>query len=161
MSSSEISKPSVRIWVDADACPRPIKDLLFRTSQRRNVGLVLVANQTMNAPDNELIKVITVPHGADKADDRIVSQLNAGDIVVTQDIPLAARAVELECVAIGVRGELFDESSIGNRLATRNLMDHLRSAGMETSGPRAFDSKDLQKFANQLVRTLTKSLRKN
>ena len=115
----------------------------------------------MNAPDNELINVITVPHGADKADDRIVSQLNAGDIVVTQDIPLAARAVELECVAIGVRGELFDESSIGNRLATRNLMDHLRSAGMETSGPRAFDSKDLQKFANQLDRTLTKSLRKN
>lgn len=133
-------------------------DLLFRTSQRRKVHLVLVANETRSAPSSERVTVVTVPHGADKADDRIATQLRAGDIVVTQDIPLAARAVEQDCIAIGVRGELYDEHSIGQRLATRNLMDHLRSAGMETRGPKAFDSKNLQKFANQLDRLLTKSL---
>ena len=100
--------------------------------------------------------MITVPYGADKADERIISQLDRGDIVVTQDIPLAAQAVAKGCIAIGVRGELFDEHSIGQRLATRNLMDQIRSAGVDTRGPKAFDAKDLQKFANQLDRILSK-----
>lgn len=150
----------LRIWIDADACPRPIKDFLFKTSRKRAVKLVLVANQTMNAPENPLISIVTVPHGADKADDRIIDQIQPGDIVVTQDIPLAARAVEKECIAIGVHGELLDESSIGHRLATRNLMDQMRSAGMETRGPRPFDAKNLQSFANQLDRLLTRARRR-
>ncbi|MEE2642956.1 MAG: YaiI/YqxD family protein [Planctomycetota bacterium] len=151
----------VRIWVDADACPRTIKEFLFKTSKRLSVQLILVANQTVSAPESDRIQVVTVPYGADKADDRIVSRLQAGDIVITGDIPLAARAVEKECLAIGVRGEMYDESSIGNRLATRNLMDELRSAGMETKGPKAFDDRDFQRFANLLDRTLTRRLRQD
>lgn len=146
------------VWIDADACPRAVKELLFRTSKRRKVHLVFVANLTSYAPDSELIKVITVPYGADKADDRIVSQLRPGDLVITGDIPLAARAVESGCMAIGFRGEVFDEATIGSRLATRNLMDHLRSAGLETRGPKAFDSRDLQSFANQLDRLITRNI---
>ena len=159
MTDTSPAKDSLKIWIDDDACPRPIKDLLLRTSTRRKVPLVLVSNQTSSAPKSELISVITVPYGADKADDKIIAQLKSGDIVVTQDIPLAARAVEKECIALGVRGELYDDHSIGQRLATRNLMDQMRSAGMETRGPKAFDAKDLQKFANQLDRILSKRLK--
>ena len=130
---SNLNRPT--IWVDADACPKSIKDFLFRMTRKRELKLVLVANQTMNAPASEWISVLTVPHGADKADDRILEQIKENDIVVTGDIPLAARVVAKGSIAIGVRGELFDESSIGQTLASRNLMDYLRSAGLETSGP--------------------------
>lgn len=152
---------SVRIWIDADACPNPVKELVFRTSRKREVPVIVVANQTLRAPESKLISVVTVPHGADKADDRIAEQIRENDIVITQDIPLAARAVEKNCIAIGVRGELFDESSIGSRLASRNLMDHLRSAGMETKGPKPFGPKDLQTFANQLDKLLTRLMNRS
>ncbi|MBA63227.1 MAG: DUF188 domain-containing protein [Planctomycetaceae bacterium] len=145
-----------RIWIDADACPNQIKELIFNTSRKRQIPVTVVANQTIRAPDSEFISVLTVPDGADKADDCIVDQIKENDLVITGDIPLAARAIEKNCAAIGVRGELYDESSIGSRLATRNLMQHLRSGGMETKGPKPFGPRDLKAFANQLDRILTK-----
>lgn len=150
----------VRIWVDADACPAALKDILFRTVGRLKVPLTLVANQSMRVPKSELIQVIAVPHGADVADNRIVELMHAGDIVITGDIPLAAKVVEKKGVAIGTRGELFDDSNVHARLASRNLMEHLRSSGVETSGPKPQNPKDIQAFANQLDRILTRLLKK-
>jgi len=149
-----------KILIDADACPGAIKEILFRTVKRLNIRLIVVANQTMRVPESELIQVITVTHGADVADDRIIQLMDAKDIVVTGDIPLAARVVEKSGVAIGTRGELYDEASVHGRLATRNLMEQFRSAGVETSGPRPMTQKDVQTFANVLDRTLTRALRR-
>lgn len=152
-------KPPLRIWVDADACPAAIKDILFRTARRLKVELTLVANQSMRVPPSDLIRVIAVPHGADVADNMIVEKMHSGDVVITGDIPLAARVVEKQGIAIGTRGELFDEASIHSRLASRNLMEHLRSAGVDTAGPKPQNQKDVQTFANQLDRALTRLLK--
>ncbi len=152
-------KPNPRVWIDADACPNAIKDILFRTSERRQVELILVANQSARAPKSDLIEVVTVPYGADVADNHIAKNVRAGDVVITGDIPLAARVVEQGGIAIGPRGERFDDKSIHSRLASRNLMEQFRSSGLETKGPKALDSKDVQAFANQLDRTLTKLLK--
>ncbi len=147
-----------KIWVDADACPGAIKEILFRTAKRLKIETVLVANGGMRVPVSPLIRLLTVPHGADEADHRIIESMKIGDLVVTGDIPLAARVVEKKGIAIGTRGELYDEASVHGRLATRNLMEHLRSAGMDTGGPKPFDQKDIQSFANQLDRILTRML---
>lgn len=144
------------IWIDADACPSDIKEVIYRSSKRLNIKVVLVANQSVRTPDSKLISAITVRDGADIADNMIVEKMVSGDIVVTGDIPLAARVVEKGGVAIGTRGELFDEGTIQSRLATRNLMEQFRAAGMETSGPKPLSQKDVQAFANQLDRLLTK-----
>jgi uncharacterized protein YaiI (UPF0178 family) len=152
---------SLCIWIDADACPKAIKDIVFKTSRRLKVEIVLVANGSMQIPTSELIKIITVPHGADIADNKIVEMLKPGDIVITGDIPLAARVVEKGGLAIGTRGELFDDDSVQSRLATRNLMEQFRSAGMETSGPKPLNQKDIQAFANQLDRTVTRLSKQN
>ena len=150
------SERSIRIWVDADACPVAIKEVLFRTAERLGIETVLVANQSIWVPPSQFIRSITVRDGADVADRAIALQMIAGDVVVTGDIPLASIVVENGGTAIGVRGELYDEASIHHRLASRNLMDQLRSAGMETSGPKALTPKDVQTFSNQLDRTLTR-----
>jgi uncharacterized protein YaiI (UPF0178 family) len=149
-----------QIWVDADACPAPIKEILYRTTRRLQVELTLVANQSMHVPSGELIRLITVPEGADVADDRIVEMLSPGDVVITGDIPLAARVVEKSAIAIGVRGELFDDNSVHDRLASRDLMEQFRSAGVDTRGPSPLTQKDIQTFANLLDRTLTRCLKK-
>jgi uncharacterized protein YaiI (UPF0178 family) len=149
----------IHIWVDADACPNAIKDILFRTSKRLGIPIVLVANQSARAPQSDLISVITVPYGADIADNAIAEKMKSGDVVITGDIPLAARVVEKGGIAIGTRGELYDEKSVHSRLASRNLMEQFRSAGVETSGPKPLSQKDVQTFANQLDRILTKLLR--
>ncbi len=154
------STAEVKIWVDADACPNPIKDILIRTSQRLAIPLTFVANQSVRIPNSELVSLITVRDGADIADNLIAEKMQAGDLVVTQDIPLAARVVEKGGVAIGVRGQLYEDGSIQSRLGTRNLMEQLRSAGVETSGPKPLKPKDVQTFANTLDRTLTKALKK-
>ena len=160
MPSNPASQPELlKILIDGDACPKSIKEILFRTAKRLEVPLIVVANQTIRAPESALIRVITVTDGADVADNRIVELMNAGDIVITGDIPLAARVVEKQGVAIGTRGEHYDESSVHGRLATRNLMEQFRSAGVETGGPRPMSSKDVQTFANLLDKTLTRSLR--
>lgn len=156
-TDSTCLRPS--IFVDADACPASIKEILFKTVQRMKLKLIVVANQTIRTPASDQIEVITVPHGADAADHRIVELVRAGDIVITQDIPLAARVVDKHGIAIGIRGEVFDESSVHSRLATRNLMEQFRSSGVETKGPKPLSQKDVQTFANALDRTLTKTLK--
>ena len=149
-----------RIWVDADACPAAIKEILYRTARRLQVELILVANQTMQVPSSDLFRLIAVPEGADVADDKIAEMLAPGDVVITGDIPLAARVVEKSAIAIGVRGELFDDHSVHERLASRDLMEQFRSAGVDTRGPKPLTQKDIQTFSNLLDRTLTRCLKK-
>ena len=148
-----------QIWVDADACPAAIKQILYRTVHRIQVKLTLVANQPMQVPSSELIRLITVPEGADVADDKIIEMLAPGDVVITGDIPLAARVVEKSGIAIGVRGELFDDKSVHDRLASRDLMEQFRSAGVDTRGPSPLTQKNIQTFSNLLDRTLTRCLK--
>lgn len=157
--STNPDDPSLRIWVDADACPMAIKEILFRTSKRLKVKLILVANQSMKIPRSEFVQLMLVPHGADAADHKVIELMQAGDIVITGDIPLAARVVEKSGVAIGTRGELFDDDSVHDRLASRNLMEQFRAAGVDTRGPKPLDTKDVQAFANQLDRILTRRFR--
>lgn len=149
----------MKIWVDADACPAAIKDILFRTAKRLEVEMVLVANQSMHVPKSAFIRLMMVPHGADIADNKIVELMQPGNVVITGDIPLAARVVEKEGIAIGTRGELYDDDSVHDRLASRNLMEQFRSAGVETSGPKPLSKKDVQTFANVLDRVLTRLLK--
>lgn len=151
----------VCIWVDADACPGEVKNVIFKTARRMDIEVVLVANQPMNIPRSDLIHLITVTQGANIADDKIVEMMQPGDVVITSDIPLAARAVEKKGVAIGHRGEVFDQNTVHSRLASRNMMEELRAAGMETGGPSPFNQKDVQQFANALDRTLNQWFRDN
>jgi hypothetical protein len=146
----------MRIWVDADACPRPVKDVVFRASERRNVRVTLVANRPLHTPKSDLIDVIVVTQGFDVADERIVDELATGDLVVTADVPLAAQVLERGGHAVNPRGELYTEENIGERLSVRDFMDELRSTGIQTGGPPAFGPKDVQAFANQLDRFLTR-----
>ncbi len=144
----------MHIWVDADACPRPVKDVLFRASKRTGVPCTLVANQNMGAPPH--IHTVRVPQGFDVADHHIAEHAAPGDIVITADIPLAADVVDKGCLAINPRGQTYTEDNVKDRLATRDLMDELRSAGMETGGPPAFSKRDIQAFANALDRLLAR-----
>lgn len=148
-----------RIWVDGDACPVALKEILFRTAKRLEVELVLVANGSMQCPKSKWTRLQIVPHGADAADDWIVNEMSPGDLVITGDIPLASRVVDNDGVAIGTRGEVFDDASVHDRLATRNLMEQFRAAGMETKGPKPLSQKDVQAFANSLDRWLVRRLR--
>jgi len=145
----------MRIWVDADACPGPIKEMLFRAAVRTQTRLTLVANQIMRVPKSEWIDSVLVPEGPDVADERIVELLEPGDLVITADIPLASNVVAKGGVALNPRGELYTEANIGECLAVRDLMTELRGAGEVTGGPAGFNAKDKQAFANQLDRWLS------
>ena len=145
-----------QIWVDADACPNPIKEILFRAAKRAEIHTTFVANQFLQVPGSPHIKFIQVRAGFDVADHRIVELLEAGDLVITADIPLAADAVAKGAVALNPRGELYSAANIRERLSLRNFMDELRSGGIETDGPPALSPRDIQAFANQLDRFLTK-----
>lgn len=142
------------IWVDADACPRVIKDILFRAAVRTEQMLTLVANQPLTVPASAWIRTIQVAQGFDVADQQIVRSVARGDLVVTQDIPLAAELVELGAVALSPRGEPFSPETIREQLAMRDLLDGLRSSGIETGGPAAFSDSDRRAFASQLDRYL-------
>lgn len=144
------------IWIDADACPRGIRDLIFRAAVRLRLRCTLVANTYMALPGSEYIAFELVPHGADKADDHIVAHASGRDIVVTGDIPLAARLIENGILVLNTRGEEWTAANIGERLAMRNLMEGLRSAGLTTGGPKELDQTDVRRFANALDRALTK-----
>jgi len=146
----------MQIYVDADACPAEVKQLLFRAADRTQTLTTLVANQPMSVPRSEFLQSILVPPGANVADQRIVELAEPGDLVITADIPLAADAVAKGATALNPRGELYTETNIGDRLAMRDLMDELRGASEVTGGPAAFTNKDRQAFANQLDRWLTK-----
>jgi uncharacterized protein YaiI (UPF0178 family) len=147
----------MQIWVDADACPKVIKEILFRAADRRQVTVTLVANKSLYAPPSPNINTIRVGAGADVADQEIVRLLQAGDLVVTADIPLAAAVIEKKGHALDPRGEFFSEENIGERLSMRNFMDELRSGGVETGGPATFNQSDRTAFANQLDRFLTRN----
>lgn len=149
----------MQIWVDADACPGEVKDVLYRTSKRLQIPITLVANQMMFVPRSNLIRFELVGAGANVADQRIVKLLNAGDLVISADIPLAAAAVAKGATVLDPRGVVLDAETVGSRLAVRNLMDELRGSGLETGGPAAYSAKNRQDFANQLDRLLTRLLR--
>lgn len=147
----------MKIWVDADACPGEIKELLYRAAKRTRTKLTLVANQGLRAPRSELIDTLLVPSGANMADRQIIELVQPGDLVVTADIPLAAEVVAQGGQALDPRGELYTEANVGQRLAVRNLLDELRGGGQVSGGPSSFTAKDRQAFANQLDRWLTAS----
>jgi uncharacterized protein len=144
----------MHIWVDADACPGAIKELLFRAAQRRQIKVTLVANGSMHIPRSEFIDVLLVPSGMNVADRRIVELVMPGDLVVTADIPLAAEVVAKGAQAMDPRGELYTEANVGERLAVRNLLDGLRGEDRIRGGPSNFNAQDRQAFANQFDRWL-------
>lgn len=146
----------MRIWIDGDACPVEIKDLLFRAAVRVKVPLTLVANQAIRVPKSDYISLLTVPYGVNVADKQIVELLEPGDLVVTGDVPLAAHVVQKGGIALDPRGDIFTAENIGERITMRNLMDELRGSDQVTGGPAPFGPKDKQAFANQLDRLLAK-----
>jgi len=146
----------MQIWVDADACPGVIKEIIFRAAERRQIQTTLVANQMLRTPPSRFIRAVQVPSGFDVADRHIVDQVVAGDLVVTADIPLASLVIERGAHALNPRGELYTTATIRERLSMRNFMEELRSAGVETGGPASFSQSDRQVFANQLDRFLAR-----
>jgi hypothetical protein len=149
----------MRIWVDADACPRPIREILYRAAERATVQIVFVANRLVQIPRSAYISALRVAFGQDVADNEIVRRLAPGDLVVTADIPLAAAVLDRGGHALDPRGEPYSSESIGARLSVRTFMDDLRSTGVETGGPATFRQSDRQAFANRLDAWLTAQAR--
>lgn len=146
----------MKIYVDADACPNPIKEIIFRTAQRVKIETILVANQRLNTPRSPYILSKVVSHGFDEADKWIVEQCTSTDIVISQDIPLASEAIEKGAVVISPKGVLMTEDNIKQRLSMRNFMEELRGAGENIGGPAAFSQADRRNFANQLDQLIHK-----
>lgn len=146
----------MHIWVDADACPGVIKDILFRVAERLELNVTLVANQLMRVPGSRFIRALQVPAGADVADAEIVERLAAGDLVVTGDIPLAALVLGKGGFALNPRGEFYTNDNIAQQLSMRAFMEELRSGGVDTGGPAPFGNGDRQNFANALDRHLAR-----
>jgi len=145
---------TLQIWIDADACPNVIKDVLFRAVKRRHLPLVLVANRSIATPPSQFIKAVQVAGGFDLADSYIVQQCQANDLVITADIPLAAEVVAKQAYALNPRGELYTQENIKEHLAMRDFMTGLRDTGQASGGPSAFGQRDKQAFANALDRLL-------
>lgn len=150
----------MKIWIDADACPRIIKDIVFRASARLRLPVVLVANKDLAKYHAPLVTSVIVAEGADVADDYIAQHATAADLVITADIPLAARIVAAGGIALDPRGELYTEENVGEKVAFRDLMHELRAAGMVAGGPAQIGLADRQRFASVLDRTLTRMIRK-
>ncbi len=146
----------MKIWVDADACPGVIKDILFRAAERTAIEMVLVANQMIRVPPSPYIRAMQVPSGFDVADNEIVKRVETGDLVVTADIPLAAEVIAKGGHALNPRGELYTTQTIRARLNMRDFMDTLRSSGIHTGGPAALNQSDRKAFADSLDRLLSK-----
>lgn len=144
----------MKIWVDADACPAVIKEILFRAAQRTGVSLTLVANQPIRVPKSPSIQTLQVAAGFDVADNEIVRRVSAGDLVVTADIPLAAEVIEKGAEALNPRGELYSADDIKARLTLRDFMDTMRASGINTGGPPALNQSDRKRFANHLDKYL-------
>jgi hypothetical protein len=145
----------MQIWIDADACPRVIKDILYRAAERRGIPLILVANKPLRTPPSPLIRSIHVEAGFDVADQEIARRVEPGDLVITADIPLAADIIVRGAHALNPRGDFYTTDNIHERLTMRNMMDELRGAGVEMGGPAPLTPGDRQAFANQLDRFLT------
>jgi uncharacterized protein YaiI (UPF0178 family) len=149
----------MKIWVDADACPVVIKDILFRAAERTRVQLTLVANQPVRIPQSRYVKLLQVPSGYDVADNEIVERLSVGDLVITSDIPLAAEVIEKGGYALNPRGELYSADTIRARLNMRDFMETLRASGIHTGGPPGLNQSERNSFANNLDKLLTKNVR--
>ncbi len=147
----------MKIWVDADACPVVIKEILYRAAKRTGTSLTLVANQPVQVPVSEFIRTIQVASGFDVADNEIVKRLTPGDLVITADIPLADEVIEKGGHALNPRGELYSKDNIKARLNMRDFMDTMRASGVNTGGPPAISQRDRQEFANSLDRFLARS----
>jgi hypothetical protein len=150
----------MQIWIDADACPKVIKEILFRAAQRARIPLVLVANKPLRTPASRYIRSMRVAAGFDVADNIIVREMACGDLVITADIPLAAAVIGKGGHALNPRGEFYSKENIEERLTMRNFMDALRESGVNTGGPPTLGPKDRQAFANQLDRFLAMHGRK-
>jgi len=147
----------VKIWVDADACPGVIKEILFRAADRTKISVTLVANQPVRVPRSPHVRMVQVPSGFDVADNEIVKRCEPGDLVVTADIPLAAEVIENGGHALNPRGELYTKENIRARLNMRDFMDTLRASGIDTGGPPAFNQRDRHAFASELDKFLTQN----
>lgn len=151
----------MKLWVDADAAPRDVKEVIFKAARRLQLETVLVANQRLTPPDGHpFVSAVRVAGGLDVADAYIAAQAEPGDVAITADIPLAAQLVAKQVAVIDPRGEEYTEENVGERLSVRDLMDELRGAGLITGGPRAYNPKDRQSFAATLDRVLTRALRR-
>jgi uncharacterized protein len=150
----------LKLWIDADAAPRDVKEIVYRTARRLRIETVLVANQPLATPlDHPFVTAVRVQGGPDVADLHIADKAEPGDVAVTADIPLAARLVEKGVTVLDPRGQEHTEENVGERLAVRDFMDDLRGAGVQTFGPRPYGPKDRQAFAAALDRVLTRRLR--
>jgi uncharacterized protein YaiI (UPF0178 family) len=149
----------MKIWVDADACPVVIKDILFKAAERTGIELTLVANQRIRIPKSRVVKFLLVKSGFDAADNEIVGRLHSGDLVITADIPLAAEAVEKEAYALNPRGEFYTADNIKSRLNVRDFMDALRESGVDTGGPPALSQSDRKTFADNLDKFLSRHVK--
>ncbi len=147
---------TMKIYVDADACPNAIKDILYKAALRCHCELILVANQPLSVRRHPLIKTIQVTKGFDVADQYIADTIVAGDLVITADIPLASMVIAKHATTLNPRGEMYTKENISNKLATRNLMDELRGSGVISGGPQKMNTSHLQQFANALDRYLAK-----
>jgi uncharacterized protein YaiI (UPF0178 family) len=147
----------MQVWVDADACPAAIKEILYRAAERSETSLTLVANRPLRTPPSRFIRTVQVPRGLDVADKEIVQRVQPDDLVVTADIPLAAEVIARGALALDPRGELYTSENIGEKLQMRNFMDQLRGSGVQTGGPAALDAGDRKRFADRLDRLLRAS----
>lgn len=152
--------PDIQIWIDGDACPNPVKEIVFRAADKRQLPTILVANQLIRTPKSAYIRAIQVPAGYDVADNHIVNSVVPGDLVITADIPLASLVIGKQAHALNPRGELYTQDNISQRLTLRDFMEEMRSAGQISGGPPPFGQKDRQAFANALDRFLSSSLPK-
>ncbi|MEI2266503.1 YaiI/YqxD family protein [Erwinia sp. CGal63] len=148
------------VWVDADACPKVIKEVLYRAAEREQIKVTLVANQALSVPPSRFLQTLRVPAGFDVADNEIVRRVEPGDLVVTADIPLAAEVMEKGAIALNPRGERYSEATIRERLTMRDFMDTLRASGVQTGGPATLSQRDRQQFANELDKWLQAQRRK-
>jgi hypothetical protein len=149
----------MHIWVDADACPKVVKEILYRAVERLQIPMTMVANKKLQVPNSPLIQMLKVTAGADVADSEIVANMEAGDLVITADIPLAADIIEKDGHALNPRGTFYTKANVKQYLTMRNFMDDLRGSGVATGGPAAFSHSDRMAFANQLDRFLTRYLK--
>ena len=150
---------SLKIWVDADACPITIKDIIIRAAQRKKIDTYFVANHPIKVPPSPYLSFTQVEQGFDVADNFIVQRAERGDLVITQDIPLASEVIAKDCHAINPRGERWTKDNIGARLNMRDFMETMRSSGIQTGGPSALNQRDKMTFANSLDRILAKAIR--
>ena len=148
----------MQIWVDADACPRLIKDIILRAAERRAIATTLVANQSLNLPPSPHVRAVRVPGGFDEADKHIENSVAPGDLVITADIPLAAAVIAKGALALNPRGTLYTTENIGERLAVRDMLDELRASRLVRGGPPPLDHKDRLAFANQFDRLLARTV---